>query len=253
MVAFDYPFFEEEFEEGWGSSDGVEIIEDVFAGWFEISQEGGTVGYCLEIVDCEAQTYSVGHGDEMKNSIGTATCDHDKDHGIFKSRSSHDVGTARVFDAEDLFIEALERGEIKKGEKTVVVIRYEGPKGGPGMPEMLKPSSAIMGAGLGHDVALITDGRFSGGSHGFLIGHVVPEAMEGGPIALVRDGDIITIDAESRVMDTNVEAEVMAQRRKEWEASPPQPRVTRGTLGKYARLVGDASHGCITDGVVKVV
>merc|ERR1712000_374351 len=108
------------------------------------------------------------------------------------------VGKAKCYDDEDDFIAALERGEIKKGEKTVVVIRYEGPKGGPGMPEMLKPSSAIMGAGLGKDVALITDGRFSGGSHGFLIGHIVPEAMEGGPIALVRDGDEIVIDASTR-------------------------------------------------------
>merc|ERR1712000_753445 len=113
-------------------------------------------------------------------------------------------GKARVFDAEDDFISALERGEIKKGEKTVVIIRYEGPKGGPGMPEMLKPSSAIMGAGLGKDVALLTDGRFSGGSHGFLIGHIVPEAIEGGPIGLAKDGDRIVIDADKRVVDLEV-------------------------------------------------
>ena len=162
-------------------------------------------------------------------------------------------GKARVFDSEPLFIEALERGEIKKGEKTVVVIRYEGPKGGPGMPEMLKPSSAIMGAGLGQDVALITDGRFSGGSHGFLIGHVVPEAMEGGPIALVRDGDEVLIDAETRVVDlVGVDESTLTDRRKEWEANRPRPRVTRGTLGKYARLVTDASQGCITDSEVAV-
>ncbi|KEZ46671.1 putative dihydroxy-acid dehydratase, mitochondrial [Scedosporium apiospermum] len=156
------------------------------------------------------------------------------------------VGKAKCYDAEDDFISALERGEIKKGEKTVVIIRYEGPKGGPGMPEMLKPSSAIMGAGLGKDVALITDGRFSGGSHGFLIGHVVPEAMEGGPIALVRDGDEVTIDAEKNVMDLDVSAEELERRRKEWKA--PEARYTRGTLKKYAQLVSDASHGCITDG-----
>jgi len=154
-------------------------------------------------------------------------------------------GKARCFDYEDGFIEALERGEIKKGEKTVVVIRYEGPKGGPGMPEMLKPSSAIMGAGLGKDVALITDGRFSGGSHGFLIGHIVPEAALGGPIGLVRDGDKIIIDAEKRVLDLEVSEEELAQRRKEWKA--PEPKAKRGTLRKYASLVTDASRGCVTD------
>jgi dihydroxy-acid dehydratase len=154
-------------------------------------------------------------------------------------------GTAKVYDYEDAFIEALERGEIKKGEKTVVVIRYEGPKGGPGMPEMLKPSSAIMGAGLGQDVALITDGRFSGGSHGFLIGHIVPEAMEGGPIGLVRDGDKIVIDAEKRVLDLEVPAAEMEKRKSEWKA--PEPRAKRGTLKKYASLVSDASQGCVTD------
>ncbi|KAK1783510.1 dihydroxy-acid/6-phosphogluconate dehydratase [Copromyces sp. CBS 386.78] len=154
-------------------------------------------------------------------------------------------GKARCFDYEDGFIEALERGEIKKGEKTVVVIRYEGPKGGPGMPEMLKPSSAIMGYGLGKDVALITDGRFSGGSHGFLIGHIVPEAMEGGPIGLVRDGDTIVIDAEKKVLDLEVPEEELVKRRKEWKA--PEPKAKRGTLRKYAQLVKDASSGCVTD------
>ncbi|GAM87187.1 hypothetical protein ANO11243_052080 [Dothideomycetidae sp. 11243] len=156
------------------------------------------------------------------------------------------TGKARCFDAEDDFIAALERGEIKQGEKTVVIIRYEGPKGGPGMPEMLKPSSAIMGAGLGQDVALITDGRFSGGSHGFLIGHVVPEAQEGGPIALVKDGDEITIDAEKRVIDTDVSEQEMAKRKESFTAPPI--KYARGTLKKYSKLVADASHGCITDG-----
>ncbi|OBT68326.1 dihydroxy-acid dehydratase [Pseudogymnoascus sp. 23342-1-I1] len=156
------------------------------------------------------------------------------------------TGKAKVYDAESLFIEALERGEIKKGEKTVVVIRYEGPKGGPGMPEMLKPSSAIMGAGLGKDCALVTDGRFSGGSHGFLIGHVVPEAQEGGPIGLVRDGDEITIDAETKRMDLNVSEKELAERRKTWVAPPLKYK--KGTLAKYARSVSDASRGCITDG-----
>jgi dihydroxy-acid dehydratase len=154
-------------------------------------------------------------------------------------------GAARVFDNEELFIKALEKGEIKKGEKTVCVIRYEGPKGGPGMPEMLKPSSALMGYGLGNDVALLTDGRFSGGSHGFLIGHIVPEAAEGGPIALVHDGDEIVIDAENNKIDLLVSQEVLAERKKLW--SPPAPRYTRGTLAKYSKLVSDASTGCVTD------
>ncbi|KAK8195403.1 dihydroxy-acid/6-phosphogluconate dehydratase [Phyllosticta capitalensis] len=155
------------------------------------------------------------------------------------------VGKARVFDAEDDFIHALERNEFKKGEKTVVVIRYEGPKGGPGMPEMLKPSSAIMGAGLGHDVALITDGRFSGGSHGFLIGHIVPEAQVGGPIGLVKDGDQITIDAETRVLDLDISEAEMEERRKSWVAPPL--KYHKGVLFKYSKLVTDASQGCVTD------
>lgn len=156
-------------------------------------------------------------------------------------------GKARVFNDEESFIHALERGEIKKGEKTTVVIRYEGPKGGPGMPEMLKPSSALMGYGLGKDVALLTDGRFSGGSHGFLIGHITPEAANGGPIGLVEDGDEIVIDSDNNKIDLLVSEEVLAERRKKW--SPPKPRYTRGTLAKYARLVSDASHGCVTDEV----
>ncbi|PSS28361.1 hypothetical protein M430DRAFT_132741 [Amorphotheca resinae ATCC 22711] len=155
-------------------------------------------------------------------------------------------GKAKCYDAEDDFITALENGEIKKGEKTVVVIRYEGPKGGPGMPEMLKPSSAIMGAGLGQDVALITDGRFSGGSHGFLIGHIVPEAQEGGPIGLVRDGDTVIIDAEKRVLDLVVPESELEKRRKEFVPHPLKYK--KGTLAKYSRVVSDASHGCITDG-----
>ncbi|OJD29885.1 dihydroxy-acid dehydratase [Diplodia corticola] len=155
------------------------------------------------------------------------------------------VGNAKCYNDEDLFIEALEKGEIKKGEKTVVVIRYEGPKGGPGMPEMLKPSSAIMGAGLGHDVALITDGRFSGGSHGFLIGHIVPEAQIGGPIALVKDGDEISIDAETNEMNLHISEEELAARKAAWVAPPL--KYSKGTLSKYAKLVKDASQGCITD------
>ena len=154
-------------------------------------------------------------------------------------------GRAKVYDSEDDMILALENGALKKGEKTVVVIRYEGPRGGPGMPEMLKPSSAIMGAGLGQDVALLTDGRFSGGSHGFLIGHIVPEAQEGGPIALVQDGDEIEIDAETKKLNVKVSDADMRKRRNAWVR--PALKYEKGTLKKYASLVTDASHGCITD------
>jgi dihydroxy-acid dehydratase len=137
----------------------------------------------------------------------------------------------------------LERGEITKGH--VVVIRYEGPKGGPGMPEMLTPTSAIMGAGLGKDVALLTDGRFSGGSHGFIIGHITPEAQEGGPIALVRDGDTITIDATACSLTVDISDAELAARRKGWKE--PAPRAATGVLAKYVRLVKSASEGCVTD------
>ncbi|KAI9864022.1 MAG: dihydroxy-acid dehydratase ilv3 [Trichoglossum hirsutum] len=155
------------------------------------------------------------------------------------------VGKAKVYDSETEFIKSLEKGDIRKGEKTVVVIRYEGPKGGPGMPEMLKPSSAIMGAGLGKDVALITDGRFSGGSHGFLIGHIVPEAQMGGPIGLVRDGDEIVIDAETRRLDVVLPEGELERRGTEFVPKPL--KYAKGTLFKYAKNVTDASHGCITD------
>ncbi len=153
------------------------------------------------------------------------------------------TGPARVYDSEEAMLAALERKEIRKGD--IVVIRYEGPKGGPGMPEMLTPTSAIMGAGLGKDVALITDGRFSGGSHGFIIGHVVPEAQEGGPIALVRDGDSITIDAENNALTLDVSEEEMTQRRAVWKA--PAYKAVRGTLYKYIKNVRNASEGCVTD------
>jgi dihydroxy-acid dehydratase len=152
-------------------------------------------------------------------------------------------GPARVYDSEELMLASLERGEIKKGD--VLVIRYEGPKGGPGMPEMLTPTSAIMGAGLGKDVALITDGRFSGGSHGFIVGHITPEAQEGGPIALVRDGETITIDASTNVLDVDVSEGEMKKRREAWKMPPY--KATRGTLAKYIRLVKSASNGCVTD------
>lgn len=152
-------------------------------------------------------------------------------------------GPAKVFDSEEEMLHALERHEIVKGD--VVVIRYEGPKGGPGMPEMLTPTSAIMGAGLGKDVALITDGRFSGGSHGFIVGHITPEAQEGGPIALVQSGDVITIDAQQNTITVNVPDAELEARRAAWRM--PAYKVNRGTLAKYIRLVKDASSGCVTD------
>jgi dihydroxy-acid dehydratase len=153
------------------------------------------------------------------------------------------TGPARVFDSEEDMLEALEQGRIRKGD--VIVIRYEGPKGGPGMPEMLTPTSAIMGAGLGKDVALLTDGRFSGGSHGFIIGHVVPEAQEGGPIALVRDGDRIVIDAGEKRLDVELDESELERRRAQWQRPPY--KVGRGTLFKYIKNVTDASQGCVTD------
>ncbi len=152
-------------------------------------------------------------------------------------------GPARVFDAEEDMLAALEQGTILKGD--VVVIRYEGPKGGPGMPEMLTPTSAIMGAGLGNDVAMVTDGRFSGGSHGFIIGHVVPEAQEGGPIALIRDGDVITIDAAANTLSVDLADAELARRRADWRMPPY--KATRGTLYKFIKNVKDASQGCVTD------
>lgn len=152
-------------------------------------------------------------------------------------------GPANVFDSEELMLKALEDKKIEKGQ--VVIIRYEGPKGGPGMPEMLTPTSAIVGAGLGGDVALLTDGRFSGGSHGFIVGHITPEAQEGGPIAFVQDGDIITVDADNNVMDLEVSEEEMAKRKAAWTA--PALKVTRGTLYKYIKNVKSASEGCVTD------
>ena len=152
-------------------------------------------------------------------------------------------GPAKVYDSEEDMLVALEESRIDKGD--VVVIRYEGPKGGPGMPEMLTPTSAIMGAGLGDDVALLTDGRFSGGSHGFIIGHIVPEAQEGGPLALVRDGDVISIDAEKKSLSMAVSDAEMERRRQAW--TMPAYKATRGTLYKYIQCVKDASDGCVTD------
>ena len=152
-------------------------------------------------------------------------------------------GAANVFDCEEDMLAALEQGKIEKGN--VIIIRYEGPKGGPGMPEMLTPTSALAGAGLVQDVALITDGRFSGGSHGFLIGHVVPEAIEGGPIALVQTGDQVTIDSQNGEINMDVSAEELEKRRAAW--TQPPYKANRGTLYKYIKNVKTASEGCVTD------
>jgi dihydroxy-acid dehydratase len=153
------------------------------------------------------------------------------------------VGPAKVFDGEQDMISQLEQGNIDKGD--VIIIRYEGPKGGPGMPEMLKPTSAIMGAGLGEHVAMITDGRFSGGSHGFIVGHVVPEAQEGGAIALVENGDTVTLDAINNKIEIDVTDDELQARHDAWQA--PELKAKRGTLHKYIKLVKDASTGCVTD------
>jgi dihydroxy-acid dehydratase len=152
-------------------------------------------------------------------------------------------GPARVFDGEFEANDGIRTGKVKKGE--VVVIRYEGPQGGPGMPEMLKPTAAIMGAGLGNDVALITDGRFSGGTHGFVVGHITPEAQVGGTLALVQDGDHILINAEDNTIVLDVDDQELEDRRKKWVA--PQLKVSRGVLYKYAKAVSSASAGCVTD------
>ena len=152
-------------------------------------------------------------------------------------------GRARVFNSEVEANNGIKKGEVKKGE--VVVIRYEGPKGGPGMPEMLKPTAAIMGAGLGNDVALITDGRFSGGTHGFVVGHISPEAQVGGTIALVENGDIIAIDAEKNTINLELNESELESRMKSWKA--PELKVKKGSLYKYAKCVTSASYGCVTD------
>lgn len=153
-------------------------------------------------------------------------------------------GKALVFNKEHELDSALNAGTIPRGENIVVVVRYEGPKGGPGMPEQLKASAAIMGAKL-TNIALITDGRYSGASHGFIVGHICPEAAVGGPVAVVRNGDVITIDAENNRIDMDVSDEEIQRRLKEWRR--PKAAATRGVLAKYAKLVGDASTGAMTD------
>jgi dihydroxy-acid dehydratase len=153
------------------------------------------------------------------------------------------TGPARVFESEEECLDAILAGKIQAGD--VVIVRYEGPVGGPGMREMLAPTSAIIGAGLGDKVGLITDGRFSGGTYGLVVGHVAPEAAVGGNIALVKEGDSITIDAHEKLLQVNVSEEELAQRRSQWQ--PHQPRYRRGVLGKYAKLVSSSSLGAVTD------
>ena len=162
---------------------------------------------------------------------------------ITGKEGTHFTGPAKVFDSEELTLAGLESGKVTHGD--VVVIRYEGPKGGPGMREMLSITSAIMGAGLGKSVALITDGRFSGGTHGFVVGHITPEAQMGGGLALVHDGDVITIDAEKNALDVHLSEDELAQRRAQWQA--PAPKFTKGVLYKYMKTVSSASEGCVTD------
>jgi dihydroxy-acid dehydratase len=184
--------------------------------------------------------YPRGHLAILKGNLATEGAVA-KTSGVKHSRIT---GPARVFDSEEGCQAAILSGDIKSGD--VIVIRYEGPKGGPGMREMLAPTSAIIGAGLGDSVALITDGRFSGGTYGMVVGHVAPEAAVGGTIALVAEGDSITIDAEERLLQLNVSDEVLANRRAAWR--PPAPRYLKGVLAKYARLVSSSSLGAVTDG-----
>jgi dihydroxy-acid dehydratase len=153
------------------------------------------------------------------------------------------TGTAKVFDTEELALQSILKGDIIKGD--VIVIRYEGPKGGPGMREMLSPTAAVMGKGLGLDVALITDGRFSGGTHGFVVGHITPEAYIGGALAIIEDGDTITIDADSRELKLHLEDQEIKRRQE--LCQQPEPRYKRGVLAKYAKLVSSASEGAVTD------
>ncbi|MCK5899060.1 MAG: dihydroxy-acid dehydratase, partial [Methylococcales bacterium] len=153
------------------------------------------------------------------------------------------TGSAKVFEAEEQALQSILNNEIIKGD--VIVIRYEGPKGGPGMREMLSPTAAIMGKGLGNEVALITDGRFSGGTHGFVVGHITPEAYVGGTLALIENGDKITIDAESKQLMLHVDDSEITARKSNWQQ--PSPRYTRGVLAKYAKLVSSASTGAVTD------
>jgi dihydroxy-acid dehydratase len=183
--------------------------------------------------------YKQGHLAILKGNLATEGCVA-KITGLKKTSIT---GPARVFDSEPACMKAIMAKKIKPGD--VIVIRYEGPKGGPGMQEMLAPTSALIGQGLGESVGLLTDGRFSGGTWGMVVGHVAPEAFVGGTIALVKEGDSVTIDAKKRLIQVNVSARELAARRKKWKQ--PRPRYTRGLLAKYTRLVSTASKGAVTD------
>jgi dihydroxy-acid dehydratase len=211
-----------------------QTIAETLAGVPDAPPEGQDV-----IRPFDAPLYPQGHLAILRGNLAEEGCVA-KITGIKQRRIT---GPARVFDNEESCLEAILAGKIVAGD--VVVIRYEGPKGGPGMREMLAPTSAIIGAGLGDSVGLITDGRFSGGTYGLVVGHVAPEAAVGGTIALVEEGDRITIDADARLLQLNVSDEELARRRAAW--TPPAPRYTRGVLAKYARLVSSASLGAVTD------
>jgi len=211
-----------------------QTIAETLAGVPDAPPEGQDV-----IRPFDAPLYPQGHLAILRGNLAEEGCVA-KITGIKQRRIT---GPARVFDNEESCLEAILAGKIVAGD--VVVIRYEGPKGGPGMREMLAPTSAIIGAGLGDSVGLITDGRFSGGTYGLVVGHVAPEAAVGGTIALVEEGDRITIDADARLLQLNVSDEELARRRAVW--TPPAPRYTRGVLAKYARLVSSASLGAVTD------
>ncbi|MCX7792541.1 MAG: dihydroxy-acid dehydratase [Chloroflexaceae bacterium] len=211
-----------------------QTIAETLAGVPDAPPEGQEV-----IRPFDAPLYPQGHLAILRGNLAEEGCVA-KITGIKQRRIT---GPARVFDNEESCLEAILAGKIVAGD--VVVIRYEGPKGGPGMREMLAPTSAIIGAGLGDSVGLITDGRFSGGTYGLVVGHVAPEAAVGGAIALVEEGDSITIDADARLLQLNVSDEELARRRAAW--TPPAPRYTRGVLAKYARLVSSASLGAVTD------
>ncbi|MFP4123822.1 dihydroxy-acid dehydratase [Coleofasciculus sp.] len=183
--------------------------------------------------------YSQGHLAILKGNLATEGAVA-KITGV---KTAQITGPARVFESEEACLEAILAGKIKAGD--VIVVRYEGPKGGPGMREMLAPTSAIIGAGLGDSVGLITDGRFSGGTYGMVVGHVAPEAAVGGAIALVEEGDSITIDAPARLLQINISDQELQQRRAKWQ--PPKPRYTKGVLAKYAKLVSSSSMGAVTD------
>ena len=220
-------------------------------GWVLTDDTGKTIGQLLKSVSSrpskdqevirpwENPMYPHGHLAILKGNLATEGAVAK----ITGLKSPKITGSARVFDSEEACMAAILAKQIQSGD--VIVIRYEGPKGGPGMREMLSPTSALVGVGHTEDVGLITDGRFSGGTYGMVVGHVAPEAAVGGAIALVHEGDSITIDAERRLLQLNVADDELARRRAAWQ--PPEPRYTRGVMAKYAKLVSTASQGAVTD------